>query len=74
MWDGKAPQPSAAQTPAQDTIRLDDVTKKVKQIGGTSQETVRFTPVGEEPEDAEPPVMPVKEEKVEPFSDQWEPE
>ena len=73
VWDGADTLTNSRQAPAQDTIRLHDITKQVKQMGEVSQETVRFTPVGQE-EDEEPSVLPAQEEKVTPFSEEWEPE
>ena len=74
LWDEEGSQESKPQPPVQDTVRLDDITKQVKQMEAASQETVRFTPVGEEAEEEVPPVKLQQEEKVEPFSEQWEPE
>jgi len=74
LWGQEDSTEPPKQTAVQDTVRLDDITKQVKQLQEASQETVRFTPVGEEPEEEEPPVMPVQEEKVEPYSQEWEPE
>ncbi len=99
LWDGGAVDASA-QPPAQDTVRLDDITKAVKQMeAGAPEDTIRmaplaeektetpleeassndatqrFTPVaGEDTQEEAPFVMPVKEEKVEPYSQEWEPE
>lgn len=77
IWNGTIPE-APRQTAAipEDTVRLDEITKAVKELEEpVSEETIRFTPVhGEEPVEEEPPVMPVHEEKVEPFSEAWEPE
>ena len=40
----------------------------------TVDATVRFTPVGGEDDQEEPVFIPQQEEKVEPYSEQWEPE
>lgn len=54
-----------------DTVRLNAITEAVRQqtAGG---DTVRFQPVGQAEE--LPPVERPREETVEPFSEQWEPE
>ena len=83
VWDGNAPAPATQQSTGEDTVRLYDIAKKAKQAPETAQDTVRFAPVGQETvrftpvgqeEEAEPPVMSVQEEKVKPFSEEWEPE
>ena len=76
VWDGTVPQEPQEQPPAQDTVRLDDITRAVRQMEEeASDATVRFTPVGGgEPEEDAPVTIPVPEEKVEPFSEEWEPE
>ena len=73
VWNGMVSPAATQQAAAGDTVRLNDITKQVKQLDAASQETVRFAPVGQEDEEV-PPVMPVQEEKVEPFSEEWEPE
>ena len=81
IWDGKTPPaPRPASTLPSDTVRLDEVTKAVRQLTGEPEEpqsvpdaTVRFDALGgDTPE--EPPRIPVHEETVEPYSEQWEPE
>ena len=78
IWDGNLPeQPWQPPESMQDTVRLDEITQAVrKQEEAQLQETVAFTPVGqEEPEEEEPPVMPAPQEpEVEPYSENWEPE
>ena len=87
VWDGK-PTHREHVPPAmpQDTVRLGEITKAVKEQTEAADETIAFTPVGQadqtiaftpvgEPE--EPPVpayIPQEEPKTEPYSDQWEPE
>ena len=63
VWDGMVSPTATQQPPVQDTVRLDDITKQVKQMEGASQETVRFTPVNGEPEEEELPPVPAQEEK-----------
>ena len=76
IWDGNIPEPSQEPAVPGDTVRLDQITRAVKQLEEEKpavEETVRFTPVGGEEElPAPPPVQ--EEEKVEPFSEGWEPE
>ena len=74
LWGQEDNTEPPKQAPAQDTVRLDDISKQVKQLQEVSQETVRFTPVGEEPEEEQIPVISAQEEKVEPYSQEWEPE
>jgi len=58
----------------QDTVRLNDITREVKKQTAVSDETIAFTPVGQEEEQEEPAFIPPQEEKTEPYSEQWEPE
>ena len=74
LWEEEISQETKPQSPVQDTVRLDDITKQVKQMEAASQETVRFAPVGEEELEEAPPVVQQQEETVEPFSEKWEPE
>ncbi len=64
------------QTVADDTVRLDEVTKVVRQQTADAGDTVRFTPVGEPEEEEEVLVyQPARQApKAEPYSDAWEPE
>lgn len=89
VWDGK-PDPDAAKQPAQDTVRLDEITKAVRQQQETTEETIRLAPVepaaepvsddtvrfapAGEETNEEPFIIPVPEEQVEPYSKEWEPE
>lgn len=74
VWDGTVPEQPAPQ-PVSDTVRLDDITRVVRQMESDATDaTVRFAPVGSEKPEELPPVMPVQEEKVEPYSESWEPE
>ena len=62
---------------SQDTVRLDSVTKAVKQAVSVSDDTIAFTPVGGDLEyelDEEPYIPPVQEPETEPYSEEWEPE
>ena len=61
------------QENADATIRFTavDEEKPVEDIDGA---TVRFTPVGDEETAEEPVFVPQPEEKVEPYSEEWEPE
>jgi len=77
VWDGKAPLRKSKKTAIPgDTVRLDEITRAVKkQEAANLGETARFAPVGGDalPVD-EPPVTVAPEEKVEPYSQEWEPE
>ena len=74
IWDGSIPETVSSESPfPQDTVRLDEITKAVRQQSADLEQTVAFTPVGQEEEEL--PVMPVQEPpKAEPYSDEWEPE
>ena len=57
------------------TVRLDGVVKAVRQQEEATEQTVRFTPVGGDAElPEEPPVTIAPEDRVEPYSEQWEPD
>ena len=74
VWEGSEDEVLSEQTDVSgDTLRLDEITKAVRQQETVSDDTVRFTPVGEEEELTAAPFVP-REEAVEPYSDQWEPE
>jgi len=75
IWDGSAPENGSSEKPfPQDTVRLDEITKAVREQSADLEQTMAFTPVGqEEPEQILVP--PVQEPpKAEPYSDEWEPE
>ena len=75
IWGEEAPQAAEKSVPLpQDTVRLDDITRAVRELEAAPDETVRFTPVGGEEEEEEPPVIIQPEERAEPYSDEWEPE
>lgn len=73
VWDGK-PVHREEIPPAmpQDTVRLNDITRAVKEH--TTDETIAFTPVGGDPEAEESAFVPPEEPKTEPYSEEWEPE
>ena len=75
VWDGKPVQREHVP-PAmpQDTVRLNEITKQVRQQTAVSEETMKFTPVGQPEEPEEPVYIPPQEPKTEPYSEQWEPE
>lgn len=74
IWDGSVPENVGSESPfPQDTVRLDEITKVVRQQSADLDQTMAFTPVGQEEEEDLP--MPVQEPpKAEPYSDEWEPE
>ncbi|MBP3305556.1 MAG: hypothetical protein J6L24_06265 [Oscillospiraceae bacterium] len=77
IWGGAVPaDPHQSSAVPEDTVRLDEITEAVKKLENSVQEgTQRFVSVGKEkPGQEEPPAVPVHEEKVEPFSEEWEPE
>lgn len=76
IWDGIAPLSQQKQEPVSgDTVRLDEITKAVKKQEETLEQTARFTPVGGDAELLdESPVTVAPEDRVEPYSKEWEPE
>lgn len=75
LWDGKTVQREHVP-PAmpQDTVRLNEITKEVRKQTAVSEETMKFTPVGQPEEPEQPAYVPPQEPKTEPYSEQWEPE
>ena len=75
-----APEPEAAEEQpevTQQTVRLEDVTRAVKEAVAVDDATIAFTPVGGDLEydlEEEPYVPPVQEPETEPYSEEWEPE
>ena len=60
---------------AQDTVRLDQITKVVRKQESELEQTVAFTPVSGVTEMAEAPVIaPEEPAGAEPYSQEWEPE
>ena len=77
IWDGILPaRTETAHSPISDTVRLDEITKAVKQQeSAVNDETVAFTPVNEAPEQEDVYTPPASgEPPVEPYSEAWEPE
>lgn len=73
IWGQEAEYtPSYAQTPSQDTVRLHDITRAVKERTQTTESTIRFTPIGGEEE--APMIILPPEPETEPYSEEWEPE
>ena len=75
VWDGK-PTHREHVPPAmpQDTVRLGEITKAVKEQTAVSDATIAFTPVGQEEEPPAPVYVAPEEPKTEPYSEKWEPE
>lgn len=75
VWDGK-PVHREEIPPAmpQDTVRLNDITRAVKEQTVATEQTIAFTPVGSDPEPEEPVFIPPEEPETEPYSEEWEPE
>ena len=75
VWDGK-PVHREEVPPAmpQDTVRLNDITRVVKEHTVVTEQTIAFTPVGGNTEPEEPMYIPPEEPKTEPYSEEWEPE
>lgn len=76
IWNGVPPAASSTKTPSLgDTVPLGDVTRAVKKMEHSNlEQTVTFTPVGQEYEDEEPLPVYSQAPKVEPYSEEWEPE
>lgn len=63
------------QSVSGDTMRLDEISKAVRQETDVTDETVRFTPVGQKDEtEEEPQIILPPEPETEPYSEEWEPE
>ena len=75
VWDGK-PVHREEIPPAmpQDTVRLNDITRVVKECATVTEQTIAFTPVTSDSEPEEPVFIPPEEAKTEPYSEEWEPE
>ncbi len=75
IWDGNILGEDAQQEPfPQDTVRLDEISRAVREQHDALDQTVAFTPVGQ-PEAGCPPAAVYEEPpKAEPYSDAWEPE
>ncbi len=74
IWDGVIPE-NVTPTVPEDTVRLDDVARVARSLDrAESDDTVRFTPVGQEERVYVPRKMPEPPKKAEPFSEKWEPE
>lgn len=75
IWDGKpARREHIPPAMPQDTVRLNEITKAVKEQTAVSDETIAFTPVGQEEEPPAPAFVAPEEPKTEPYSEKWEPE
>ena len=76
IWEGVMPESTQQNPPMpQDTVRLDEITKAVRQQEESPlEQTIAFTPVGEEEEAQEPMIIVPEEPPVEPYSEDWEPE
>ena len=86
IWEGFAEEAEQEPAVSSDTVPLEEIQRAVRQMQEPSateqtlrftppdtQDTVRFTPVGQEPPVYVPPVVP-PQQKVEPYSEDWEPE
>ena len=75
VWDGKpARREHIPPAMPQDTVRLGEITKAVKEQTVAEDQTIAFTPVGQEEEPVQSVYVPPEEPKTEPYSEQWEPE
>lgn len=75
VWDGKpARREHIPPAMPQDTVRLGEITKAVKEQTVAEDQTIAFTPVGQEEEPVQAVYVPPEEPKTEPYSEQWEPE
>ena len=75
LWEEDAEESADVQQVPQDTLRLDDITKVIKEQAPVSEETIAFTPVGGDFDYDDAPVfVPPAEPETEPYSEEWEPE
>ena len=58
----------------QDTVRLDTITREIKNRTQVPDQTICFTPVGQEEEPQQPEILLPSEPQTEPYSESWEPE
>ena len=75
-WDTMVSEQSrpASAVPS-DTVRLDAITKAVRDQEAVTEETVRFSlPETEDEESEEPMILMPEDSGVEPYSEAWEPE
>lgn len=83
---GPAPEPETEPMPepetepagekvTRDTVRLDEISKAVRQATAVTDDTIAYTPVGQaEEEEEEPQIILPPEPETEPYSEDWEPE
>ena len=75
LWDEDTEESADVQQVSQDTLRLDDITKVIKEQTAVTEETIAFTPVGGDFDyDDAPAFVPPAEPETEPYSEEWEPE
>ena len=75
VWDGKpAHREHIPPAMPQDTVRLGEITKAVKEQTAVTDQTIPFTPVEQTEEPPTPAYTAPEEPKTEPYSEQWEPE
>lgn len=75
VWGESYIESPRVQSFPQDTVRLNDITKVVKEQTAAMDDTVAFTPVGGDAEYDDAPVfVPPAEPEKEPYSSEWEPE
>ena len=70
------PEETLRFTPVEDaTVRFAPIAEEAIPLASTDEETIRFAPIGDEASaEEELPTFPVHEDRVEPFSETWEPE
>lgn len=73
LWGEESPKAPVSTAVPQDTVRLDDITKVIKSKTSVSEDTIAFTPIGEE-EEEEYIFTPPADPETEPYSEEWEPE
>lgn len=65
--------PETKESVSQDTVRLEQITKAVRETATVTDDTIAFIPVGQEEEEP-PQIIPPPEPETEPYSENWEPE
>ena len=73
IWGEEPAETPVNKEVPRDTVRLDDITRVIKSKTGVSEDTIAFTPVGQE-EEEEYVFTPPTEPEREPYSEDWEPE
>ena len=73
IWGEEPAETPVNKEVPRDTVRLDEITRVIKSKTAVSEDTIAFTPVGQEEEEEYVFTPPAEPETV-PYSEDWEPE